>query len=201
MIKGSRRALCLLLAALLAPLGALATTAGREESLVLGMVSETTARLNPLQAAERDFMALSSLVYEGLVRIDDNYQPKPWLAERWEASGSGGTWTFTLRENVYFHDGRPLTSADVVATINEILRIAADEASPTRGAYASLRYMVSSATALDERRVEISTKRNNYGFIFAMDFPVLPADQLQADSPAGTGPTSWAALCPRTTCS
>lgn len=197
MITGSKRLLCLMLAALMLPVAALATIASSEESLVLGMVSESTTRLHPLLITERDFMALTSLVYEGLVRIDDNYQPRPWLAERWEASGSGGTWTFTLRENAYFHDGRPVTAADVVATINEILRIATDEASPVKGAYASLRYMISSATALDERRVEISTRRSNYGVLFAMDFPIIPADQLQQDNPVGTGPYQLGSFVPK----
>lgn len=195
--NAGRRLLALLVALLMLHAQALAVTVSKENAFVLGMVSVSSKRLNPLVAEERDFMALGSLVYEGLVRIDDDYQPRPWLAERWESSGSGGTWTFTLREGAYFHDGSFVTSADVVATINEILRMANDAESPTKGTFASLRYMISKATALDERRVEISTKRNNHGFLFAMDFPILPASQLNQDNPVGSGPFQLASFVPQ----
>ena len=183
-----KRLLCCLLALVALPLAAAATTAGRDESMIFGMLSATTQRCNPLQAVEREFMSLTALVYESLLTIGDDEQPKAGLAERWEASGSGESWTFTLREGVTFHDGTPLTAQDVVATIDEIKRLAADETTAYKGAYASVRYFVSSATATDARTVQIKTKRNNYSFPFAMTFPILPAAQVQAENPAGTGP-------------
>jgi peptide/nickel transport system substrate-binding protein len=158
------------------------------ESLVLGIVSTTTGRLNPLTPMEREFMSLTSLMFESLVVLDDDYQPQPGLAERWEANADGSSWTFTLRQGVMFHDGSPLTSADVVATVNEILRLANDEANPNKGAFASLKYFVKNVTAADERTVVISTNRKNYGFLFSMVFPVLPASYVQTDNPPGTGP-------------
>lgn len=196
-IRAPRRLVCLIAALMLLMPPALATTVGKQDAMVIGLVSLTTERFNPYQASERDFMALSSLVYEGLVRIDDDYQPRPWLAERWEASGSGGTWVFTLREGLQFHDGTPVTAQDVEASAKEILRLATEEGIENRGAYASLRYMISKITALDERRVEISTRRQNYGFLFAMNFPILPAAALQADNPPGTGPYQIASFVPR----
>jgi peptide/nickel transport system substrate-binding protein len=158
------------------------------ESLVLGIVSTTTGRLNPLTPMDREFMSLTSLMFESLVVLDDDYQPQPGLAERWEANADGSSWTFTLRQGVMFHDGSPLTSADVVATVNEILRLANDEANPNKGAFASLKYFVKNVTAADERTVVISTNRKNYGFLFSMVFPVLPASYVQTDNPPGTGP-------------
>ena len=196
-MAAARRLCCLLLGLLMLAGSALAITVSKEEAMVIGMVSTATKRLNPLVAEERDFQALGALVYEGLVRIDDDYQPKPWLAERWESSGSGGTWTFTLREGAYFHDGSFVTAADVVATINEILRMATDSESPVRGTFSSLRYMITKATALDERRVEISTKRNNYGFLFAMDFPILKASEVNVDNPVGSGPFQLSSFVPQ----
>lgn len=41
----------------------------------------------------------------------------PWLATEWSSSEDGKTWTFTLRENVQWHDGQPLTAADVVFSV------------------------------------------------------------------------------------
>jgi peptide/nickel transport system substrate-binding protein len=137
---------------------------------------------------EREFMALTSLMFESLVTLDDDYMPQPGLAQRWESAPDGSSWTFTLREGVVFHDGTPFTSADVVATVGEILRLAGDEASSVNVAYASLKFFVNNISAPDERTVVIKTNRRNFGFLYAMTFPILPAAYAQADIPPGTGP-------------
>ena len=54
-------------------------------------------------------------VYEGLVRFDRNGDIVPALAESWTISDDGLTWAFQLRNDVLFHDGSPLTLADIVA--------------------------------------------------------------------------------------
>ena len=56
-------------------------------------------------------------VYETLVTQDKNLRPHPLLAESWRAVDPL-TWEFTLRRGVKFHDGAPLTPADVVFSIN-----------------------------------------------------------------------------------
>lgn len=174
--------------ALLLLLSPLPASLLEKDSLVLGIVSSSTNRINPLQPVEREFMSITSLVYESLVVLDDDYLPQPGLAEKWESSNDGATWTFTLRENLVFHDGTPLTSNDVAATLTEILRLATDEGNANKGAYSSLRYFVSKVSATDERTVVMSSLRKNFGFLYAMTFPILPAQQLQEDHPQGSGP-------------
>jgi peptide/nickel transport system substrate-binding protein len=51
------------------------------------------------------------LVYNGLVEIDADFKQTPGLAERWEMSADGRTWTFFLRKGVSFHDGTPWNAA------------------------------------------------------------------------------------------
>ncbi len=53
-------------------------------------------------------------LYSGLVRIDTNFDVVPDLAESWTLSQDGLTYTFHLRHDVTFHDGKPFTAADVV---------------------------------------------------------------------------------------
>ncbi|MDQ3043349.1 MAG: ABC transporter substrate-binding protein, partial [Acidobacteriota bacterium] len=60
-------------------------------------------------------------VFSGLVAQDFELNPVPDLATRWEVSGDGKTYTFYLAENAEFHDGAPLTSADVKFTFEELL--------------------------------------------------------------------------------
>ncbi len=192
-----RRCFCLVLTTLLCGTVSCASAGFTQDALTLGIVSVTTQMTNPLQPSEREFMSLTNLVYEGLVRIDDDYMPEPCLAEKWEASSSGETWYFTLREGALFHDGTPLQAEDVVATIHEILRLAENTGSENRGAYASLKYFISSVTASDARTVAVKTKRRNFGFLYAMTFPVLPASQLTAENPPGTGPLRIEAFVPK----
>src|SRR2546428_11651 len=53
-------------------------------------------------------------VYEGLVKLDDSGQIKPQLAQSWDVSADGTQYTFHLVTNATFHDGKKLTSKDVV---------------------------------------------------------------------------------------
>ncbi|NLC32867.1 MAG: peptide ABC transporter substrate-binding protein [Clostridiales bacterium] len=168
----------------------------RDSSLTFGMVAGSSEHTNPLISAERDMQALGSLVYEGLVFINDDYAPQPQLAQRWETSGEGTTWTFYLKEGITFHDGSPVLASDVEATIKEILRLATEDNVSYRGPYTSLKYFINSVKATAENTVEIKTNRKNYGFLFAMTFPILPASSLQAYNPPGTGPYVMANYVP-----
>ncbi len=71
-------------------------------------------------------------VYEGLVRIDRSGDIVPALAESWTTSDDGLTWTFTLKEGVTFHNGDPLTTADVAAALE---RAADPESGHTNSKY------------------------------------------------------------------
>ena len=65
-----------------------------------------------------------SHMYNNLVRlnlVDGLRSVIPDLAESWDVSDDGLTYTFSLREGVTYHDGEPFTSADVVATFNRII--------------------------------------------------------------------------------
>src|ERR1700752_2679434 len=62
------------------------------------------------------------LTMDGLTRVDDAGAIKPALAVRWQAQNFDHHWQFWLRENVQFHDGTPLTSDAVVASLTQICR-------------------------------------------------------------------------------
>jgi oligopeptide transport system substrate-binding protein len=52
-------------------------------------------------------------IFSGLVMLDENLQVVPDLAERWEVSDDGSVYTFYLRSNAFFHNGKPVTAHDV----------------------------------------------------------------------------------------
>lgn len=57
-------------------------------------------------------------VWDTLVTVDEDYNIEPLLADSWDVSGDGKTYTFNLREGVLFHNGKELQSEDVVASMN-----------------------------------------------------------------------------------
>jgi len=74
--------------------------------------------INPLLAEPGSTDAdLVALIFNGLIRIDGDGTPLPDLAERWEVTPDGRTYTIVLRDDITWHDGRPVTTTDVAVTI------------------------------------------------------------------------------------
>ena len=64
---------------------------------------------------------VNRVLFAGLTRPGKDLNPAPDLASRWEVSGDGLTWTFTLRDGVKWSDGQPFTADDVAFTFNDIV--------------------------------------------------------------------------------
>src|SRR5713101_561767 len=76
---------------------------------------------DPALSTDTNSIAAINLVFTGLVELDDNMKIQPQLASSDSLASDGLTWTFNLRHNLKFSDGTPLTSADVVYSINRAL--------------------------------------------------------------------------------
>ena len=183
----------LLLTVLLCPTD-LSCAENVRSSITIGIQSTKTLTLRPFEPLERDMLSVYNLVYEGLLYIDDNYLPQSCIAESWEESSGGKYWTFHLRRDIRFSDGTPLTAADVVASANYILEKARDENITDHGFYSNLNYFVKNISAKDDYTVVItansskSVTRTCYGMLYQMTFPIVPASQVSADNPVGSGP-------------
>ena len=75
-----------------------------------------TSTLDPITSNESISLRITELVFNGLVGIDEKQEIVPELAERWEASKDGRTYTFHLRRDVKWHpregeDARPFGAA------------------------------------------------------------------------------------------
>ncbi|MBQ8137811.1 MAG: hypothetical protein IJ174_10320 [Clostridia bacterium] len=158
--------------------------AEEDDMFQVGIISVKTAKLNPLYTEEREFKSVGSLIYESLMVLDDDYMPQYGVARSYDMNNDASKWTFHLRDDVYFHDGTKMTAYDVLATINEILRLAEEG----QGQYATLKYMIKSVEVRDETTLIITASRKYYGFLYAMTFPILPDSQVQAVYPVGSGP-------------
>ena len=72
--------------------------------------------VDPLLATSQADRDLTSLIFSGLTRVDDYGQPAPDLAQSWEVSSDGLTYTFHLRKGVTWQDGQPFSAQDVAFT-------------------------------------------------------------------------------------
>lgn len=116
---------------------------------------------------------LLELIYEPLVRLDANLELQPAVAQSWEFSEDGTSLTFMLDPDAMFHDGTPVTSADVQASFARIL----DEAS---GAISRANY-----TSI----VDIETP-DEHTVVFRLDGPDAPILNGMASVNAAIVPAS-----------
>jgi len=132
-------------------------------------------------------------IYEGLLRYDTDLNPMPGLAESWEISEDGLTYTFKLHEGVKWHDGEGFTADDVVFSADVFLR---ETHARLR---ASLAY-VDTITAIDPLTVEFKLKEPFGPFISVFEAATMPmvpkhiyegtdyATNEANATPIGTGP-------------
>lgn len=123
-------------------------------------------------------------LYDTLFAYDAEYRVVPSLAESGEPNETGDEWTITLREGVTFHDGRPLTSADVRFTFERIM----DPEDPKGGA--SKLATLERVEEVDERTVRFVLGSPDAVLSDALAqyvMGIVPQDYDPAD-PIGTGP-------------
>lgn len=90
--------------------------------LILLNGSSDLTTLDPAIAYDQNSLSAISMIYTGLVQLDDHLEVQPGLAQSWTQSADGLTWTFTLRSGLKFSDGTPLTAKDVAYSIDRALQ-------------------------------------------------------------------------------
>jgi len=156
--------------------------------LEIGADSGPTGLDPHLITAFPSFMVVNGNIYEGLTAVDKDLKVIPSLAESWNVTEDGKTYTFKLRPGVTFHDGSPMEAADVVASVRRLL--SKDMASPL----ASRLSAVESANAVDPQTVELKLKELSAALLSSLStIAIVPRametnkDALQK-TPVGTGP-------------
>ena len=102
-------------AALLTGCGGGSQSAGDKTTLKVGV----TNFADTLEPTENYFswVVMRYGMGETLVKFDEKMNPTPWLAESWKISDDKLTWTFKIRDNVKFSNGKPLTAEAVKASL------------------------------------------------------------------------------------
>ncbi len=175
------RSLRLLLAALAAL--AFLTPATAQETPVAGgtaiiVLGSDPEHLNPGISTGYPVAAVGASVYSGLIRILDDGSREGDLAESWSVSNDGLVYTFKLRPAT-FHDGTPVTSADVVYSMLEVL-------APNHGRFITAYSKMASIEAPDAETVVITLSEPYaplLGLLSVFDAPVLPKHIYEGTDP------------------
>jgi len=140
--------------------------------------------VNPIFTKTDAERSVSRLIYSGLVRLDQNGQIAPDLANRWEISSDGLNYTFYLNESIYFHNGEQLTALDVVNTLNTIKN--PETKSPYKDIWANV-----TVSSPEPNIVSLTIPRQYGPFLFYCTQGIVASDNLQdsvAETVNGTGP-------------
>ncbi len=90
-------------------------------SLILSSTSDPKS-FNDITAQETSTHTVTGNIFEGLTRLNAiTLKVEPALAQSWEVSQDGRTWTFHLRPKVVWNDGQPFTADDVIFTFNDLI--------------------------------------------------------------------------------
>ena len=188
MFKSTQR--CSTLVCLLLSIVVTACTSPPDNNLRFGLGSAPVT-LDPRFATDASSERINRLFYQRLVDFGKTLLPVPALADWQQLTPTH--YRFTLRQSSHFHDGTPLTSADIKATYDSVLDPAT--ASPLRATLA----MVDHITIPDARTVDFFLNKPDVLFPGYLVLGILPAHLINAGhafqrQPVGSGPfafVSW----------
>jgi peptide/nickel transport system substrate-binding protein len=173
------------LAVLLALFGIGACSQGRgyPPGVIVVATANAPSNFDPRVGTDEASQKIHQLLYNHLVRIDDNLQIVPDLAETF-TNPEPTRYVATIRRGVRFHDGRPLTARDVAFTFTSL--IDPNFVSARKGAYRLLQ----SVRAVDDYTVEFTLKEAFGSFPINLVMGIVPdgAPASIAQKPVGTGP-------------
>ncbi|MCL4262654.1 MAG: peptide ABC transporter substrate-binding protein [Anaerolineae bacterium] len=143
-------------------------------------------------------------IFSGLVTLDQTMQVQPELAAGWTVSDDGRTYTFYLRQNALFHDGRPLTAGDVIYSWERAANpdTGSDTAQTYLGDIVGVQEMLDGQAdhirglrAIDDHTLEVQLREPVVYFLQKLAYPVafvVDRNNVTAANwehhPNGTGP-------------
>lgn len=155
------------LAACLAGMPLIAAQAADSNSVIIGSVGVPRHFNAAIQSGIFTFMPASS-IFASPLRYSKTWEPEPYVAESWKVAEDGLSVTLNLRHDVKFHDGEPLTAADVKFSIETI---------KANHPFKTMLAPVSSVETPDDYTVVIHLEHPHPALLLAMSptlMPILP---------------------------
>lgn len=151
---------------------------------VAGATASVNDTLDPAKQSNQSDYVRCNMLYNGLFSLDSRLAPQPALAES-HVTQDAVTWTFKLRKGVTFHDGKPLTPADVVFSLMR-------QKDPNTGSKAkALADQIDDVKAVGPDAVQIKLKTANADLpviLGTFHFHIVPNGTTDFSKGVGTGP-------------
>ncbi|NIK36022.1 peptide/nickel transport system substrate-binding protein [Microbacterium endophyticum] len=161
-----------------------AATSGDDATIYIGSLYEPQNLSNTQGGGQGVTEAFNGNVYEGLYKLTDDGEVEPLLAASSDVSDDGLTYTITLREDVTFHSGKELTSADVKASVDAVT--AEDSQSARKSSFA----VISDIATPDDTTVVFTLSERSISFLYNLSYIWIinseATDLTQSED--GTGP-------------
>ncbi len=123
--------------------------------------------INPILAISDTDKDLSSLIYSGLLKVSDKGGLEPDLASSYEVKEGGAVYDFVIKDNAYFHDGRAVTSDDVIFTIKKVL-------DPIIKSPKNANWKGVLAEKINEKEIRFTLNKPYTPFLYVLTLGILP---------------------------
>lgn len=146
-----------------------ASTAPRSGGRLVRRLDADVKTLNYLLQTSEEERQVLTYLYDPLIALDENLEPLPGIATRWEVGDGGKTYTLHLDPRATFSDGTSVKASDVVFTLTKIVDANAPQFA---GTFSNLDR--GRTAALDDRTVRVGFKEARVAQILAFNISVIP---------------------------
>lgn len=163
-----------------------------KSSVVVGIQQDIDS-LDPHKATAAGTKEILFNIFEGLVKPDENGNLIGAVASDYSVSEDGLEYTFTLRENVKFHNGNAVTAEDVKYSLERVSGLL--DGTPLISTLSTIQ----AVDIIDEKTVRVKVENANTELIYSFVAAIIPAgsgEDEKAD-PIGTGPFSFVSYSPQ----
>ena len=161
-----------------------------ERPLTVAMSTEIDS-LDPFNATAGDTKTVMDQIFDGLLDVDKDGNLVGDLAESYEISDDGLTYTFKLKEGVKFHDGSDFSADDVYYTYDKLSGLSSGE--PMSSKFSVIKEM----EVVSPTEIKMTLDAVNNSFIYLQTQPIIKKDyEDNQTKPIGTGPYKFVSYTP-----
>ncbi|MCH5337279.1 MAG: ABC transporter substrate-binding protein, partial [Acetatifactor sp.] len=171
-------------------------SSGDNSSVVVGIQQDIDS-LDPHLATAAGTKEILFNIFEGLVKSDENGNLIGAVASDYTISQDGLIYTFTLRENVKFHNGNVVTVEDVKYSLERASGLL--DGTALISTLSADKGGITSVDILDEKTVQVTVGSANTELIYSFVAAIIPAGSGEEEGadPVGTGPFSFVSYKPQ----
>ena len=145
----------------------------QNEESILNIGISDFDNINPLITNNQDIISLSTIIYEPLIKITDDYNIELRLAKEWSKT-NGKTYLIKLKDNLKWEDGRSVTGTDVKFTIEKLKE--------GKSVYSDNVKNIKSVEIIDGNTIKLNLNNEEPFFEYNLIFPIISSEQFKNEN-------------------